>query len=866
VTVAYNVRAANAQPVAKTVNRDQYVRIRLANNATVNTGPWCLGVADVFRLKGVYLGSNNTFLAEDTGIEDVTNEFYIDHNQTENYYGQSYLYKKSKSTYAIANTSSLLVKYDVFTTTSDGLKCMGASYNINDALQLANSTSTINTLEIPEMYDSRGYYYDLRDHMDFRPVSSNTAVYTANAALATINPVEPAESVRFTADDKKFPVPNSDLTCALEYYQPRADRVVVDRRGDVRIITGTPGTTQLPAMPDSSILINNIIIPPYPSLPQGMSSDLIAIADTKIASEKYVKARIGNYKVSLPVTAQQRNRMQPKGYRMQDIADLERRIADLEYYVSFTLAEALIRNRVIPSTNDPTVDRFKFGFFVDAFGDYGYADINNPAYNALIAGGSLQPAGESLVLGFTPNVSNTATLAALNGQTVSFPFVEFIVAQQTTATDGPLIVANPVSNTTSNTTTSNTTTSNTTTSNTSSNSVANTTSNVATQTIVCVVQSNRNTTVDESAGSWEETEFSMSNTSGAVEMYINSHDVNAYEIFYSNTAGFSTTSLTVKYDVDDVVVLTTADKANPTKVGALGTVRALDTSITGLGKTVMTGTGKLLWTHDPAYGSHMKIRTTKYRVGASADRGFVYKICYPTESSLTATFTTVGVPETFSYTGTVSSLVPSEFTIMAMLLQIGPFGGIISDSGAGGYSFNPGGIGSGFPIIADSQAFAFEVSGLKPNTIHKLKMSNNEFTPSMATDETAKCQQAGKALGDPLITDGSGKLKFTYFYDAGIDEATTDYAQANRLAMLAAGTKAFAVISNDSSSKVIGSINIKRTFADQQTTANTSTPVTPLPPIETTVIEVGQGPTGGNGRNDGGAPTWTGGRDSAGLD
>lgn len=852
VSVIYNVRAANVQPVAKTVNRDQYVRVRLANNATVNTGPWCLGVADVFRLKGVYLGSNNTFLSDGAGVEDITNEFYIDHNQTENYYGQSYLYKKSKSTYAIANTSSLLVKFDVFTTTSDGLKCMGASYSVDDTANLASSTSTINTLEIPEMYDSKGFYYDLRDHMDFRPVSSNTAVYTANAALATINPVEPAESVRFTADDKKFPVPNSDLTCTLEYYQPRADRVVVDRRGDVRVLTGTPGTLQLPTMPDNSILINNVIIPPYPSLPQVMSGDLVEIADTKIASEKYVKARIGRYKVALPVNANQRNRLQPKGYRMQDIADLERRIADLEYYVSFTLAEALVRNRVIPSTNDTSVDRFKFGFFVDAFGDYGYADVNNPGYNAIIADGMLQPAGESLVLSFTPNVANTTTLAAMNGQSVSFPFVEFVVAQQTTATDGPLIVANTASNTASNTTTSNT----------SSNSVANTTSNVVTQTIVCVVQSNRNTTVDESAGSWEETEFAMSNTSGAVEMYINSHDVNAFEIFYSNTVNFSTTALTVKYDVDDVVVLTTADKANPTKVGALGTIRTLDTTITGLGKTVMTGAGKLLWTHDPVFGAYMKIRTTKYRVGPSADRGFVYKICYPTESSLTGTTTTTGVPETFAYTGTVSKLAPNEFTIMAMMITIGPFGGILSDQGVGGSSFGSG--GSGFPIIADSQAFEFEVSGLKPNTIHKLKMSNNEFTPSTATDESTKCQQAGKALGAAMITDGSGKLKFTYFYDAGIDEATTDYTQANRLAGLAAGIKAFAVISNDSTSKVIGSINIKSTFVAQQTQANTATSVAPLPDIVPGVIEVGQDPVVTESR-DTHLPPWIMGYDVASI-
>jgi hypothetical protein len=370
--------------------------------------------------------------------------------------------------------------------------------------------------------------------------------------------------------------------------------------------------------------------------------------------------------------------------------------------------------------------------------------------------------------------------------------------------------------------------------------------------------------VAEGGGSWEETEFGMSNTAGAVEMYVNSHDVNAFEIFYSNTTGFSTSTLTARYDVDDFASLSAADKANPEKVGALGTIRSLDTSITGLGKTVALGTGKLTWTHDPLYGSYMKIRTTKYRQGSSGDHGFVYKICYPTESWLTATTTTTGVPETFTYNGSLISLSPSEFTIQNMLIQIGPFGGILSDSGSSGYSFNPGGVsGSEFPIIADSQAFDFDIAGLKPNTAHKLKMSTNEFTPATATNESAKCKQAGKALGDTLVTDGSGKLQFTYYYDAGIDEATTDYTQANRLAGLAAGIKAFAVISTDSSSKVLGSINIKASFSVQQSTANTGGTTT-LPPIDPTVIDVGQAP-GGGGRGEH-LPDWIFGRDSASIE
>jgi len=69
---------------------------------------------------------------------------------------------------------------------------------------------------------------------------------------------------------------------------------------------------------------------------------------------------------------------------MSDIGSLDRRIKSLEYYVAFTLAEALAKARFIPSGLDAALDRFKFGFFVDPFSDYVYADVGNPEFYATI--------------------------------------------------------------------------------------------------------------------------------------------------------------------------------------------------------------------------------------------------------------------------------------------------------------------------------------------------------------------------------------------------------------------------------------------------------------------------------------------------
>ncbi|NDG31120.1 DUF4815 domain-containing protein, partial [bacterium] len=76
IVAMYNVKIPSATQINKDLNRDLYVKIYTGNNTTVSSsgnntsGPWSLGIPDVFRLKNVYLGNT----ASDT---DVTKYFYI---------------------------------------------------------------------------------------------------------------------------------------------------------------------------------------------------------------------------------------------------------------------------------------------------------------------------------------------------------------------------------------------------------------------------------------------------------------------------------------------------------------------------------------------------------------------------------------------------------------------------------------------------------------------------------------------------------------------------------------------------------------------------------------------------------------------
>mgnify|MGYP007071402243 FL=1 len=65
VSVVYNAQRNNVSSAAKTSNRGNYARIRIANNNSAGIqGPWPLGVSDVYRLRGVY--------KKDATAQDIT--------------------------------------------------------------------------------------------------------------------------------------------------------------------------------------------------------------------------------------------------------------------------------------------------------------------------------------------------------------------------------------------------------------------------------------------------------------------------------------------------------------------------------------------------------------------------------------------------------------------------------------------------------------------------------------------------------------------------------------------------------------------------------------------------------------------------
>jgi hypothetical protein len=428
IIVAYNVNVEDQTPTAKTPNRNLLVKLRLANNTATTVGPWCLGVPDIFRLRAVYKGTSSV----DTASSEVTDEFFIDHNQNSNYYNLGYLYKKARSSSLLTDDDYLLVEFDAFTAspgfytvTSYVSGSKGTRYT-EDSKALEDLTTTVNTLEIPETFDDTGRYYDLINHIDFRPYVSNTANVTANSANVTLNP---ANTVSFTATDRFFPVPDSIYTHDVEYFLPRVDSVFLDKNGRFRILQGTSGTLVTVPTPAGSMRINNLLMPTYPSMPENISSDVLEVIDTGVYSNKYNTVRLAYKRISTLFTGIDFSKEQPKGYTEYEIGGLERRIADLEYYALLSSVQMGLKDRVIPSSVSPNINRFKYGFFVDDYINEDYSEILSPEYNASILEDFAVPAITSF------NVVHTGDLTSSDYTSVKL--VSQDLATETANTPGP---------------------------------------------------------------------------------------------------------------------------------------------------------------------------------------------------------------------------------------------------------------------------------------------------------------------------------------------------------------------------------------------------------------------------------------------
>lgn len=364
-TVFFNAQRENAVATKKTVRKNRLVKLDLSTNVGGVNGPWNLGVADVFNLRNVYIGTTYS-----TSNRKVTNDFRILKNDNDNLYKHSQLVLREGTDLSLTTGDRLLVEFDFFNhDRSGGIGFFSADSYVIDPNESTSNTTAIATPEIPR-YDSKsaGLTFDLRDSIDFRPRVVSTATDTTVLASASINP-STSTTIDVDSDGSYVPVVNQNFETDLLFYLPRTDRVVIGKDGKKKVLKGAPSTKPFPPQePAESMTLAILNIPPYPSL---------------ALENAFRFNRIDQAVVVKPLFQ--------KRYTMQDIKGIESRIDRLEYYTALNILEKSAKDLNIPDENG--LDRFKNGIFVDAFFGHGNSDLTDPAYNIAVdsARGELRP-------------------------------------------------------------------------------------------------------------------------------------------------------------------------------------------------------------------------------------------------------------------------------------------------------------------------------------------------------------------------------------------------------------------------------------------------------------------------------------------
>lgn len=391
-SLAVPIQLSAANPTSKTVNRKGFVKINCANNAGGTSGPWCLGVPDVFRLRSVFVGNSSV---DSTGT-DYASLFSIDNNQNTDFLDLSWLYLDTGVNSPLSGSSYILVEFDWFSPTGSGYFAT-PSYTqtsnvfqvmITDATPLANLTNMASTWEIPELFTTNGGEIDLTQCVDFRPTALATVTPTSTPASA---PVDPSNVVSFSTSEKYFPLPGTSFSSTVDFYVPRIDTVYVTPNGTIGVLTGTPLYTSGSSTPNpaGTMKIADILVPQYPDLPANRSVSLVQVLNTGIVNTRYSTSRFGRHSITLLNSITQDA---AKVYTNKDIADLDRRLKNVEYTVNLNQLETATQTTVIPSSSDPSVNRYQYGFFADDFTTNDLMDRTNPTYAASMENTDIVPA------------------------------------------------------------------------------------------------------------------------------------------------------------------------------------------------------------------------------------------------------------------------------------------------------------------------------------------------------------------------------------------------------------------------------------------------------------------------------------------
>ena len=246
-----------------------------------------------------------------SGDKNITSNFTFEDGQRDTIYDQSRIVRKQR---VKEPTRKLKIVFEraSFLPSDDGDLTTINSYDqfdycdVNSSGQLRNS----DILDIRPRVSTPDVSEGARSPFEFLSRSFTSAGNSASNVLAS----------------------DEDILLSYSFYLPRVDKISLTKDGIFQLSEGVPSEKpQPPIIGDDSLELATVSLPAY----------LCNVNEASINLRQY------------------------KRYRMSDIAKLENRIKNLEFYTALSLLETDTSNLLITDSNG--LSRFKSGFFVDDF-------------------------------------------------------------------------------------------------------------------------------------------------------------------------------------------------------------------------------------------------------------------------------------------------------------------------------------------------------------------------------------------------------------------------------------------------------------------------------------------------------------------
>lgn len=296
----------------------------------------------------------------DSDGADLSHNFTLDNGQRKDFYQHGRLVLRRDTTPPSGTIFSRL-KYFAH----------GAS---GDFFSVNSYDGTVNYEDIPDFQLNGRKSINLREVIDLRSIRDSDGVGIRHQYLVQdssgsdsdgyANPITGNTGVASSYTKKvEIPVAGQTITADIEYYLPRADKIVVNNEAEFSVVSGKDGfALQQPPTPENNLLLFNLAINGY-----GVND-----SDLTLGVSQY------------------------KRFRMQDIARIEKRLDDLAETTALTLLEQATDARLILDSDG--VSRTKLGILADNFKDRLLSDHEDPMYRA-----SINPTTNTLHPAFSNN-------------------------------------------------------------------------------------------------------------------------------------------------------------------------------------------------------------------------------------------------------------------------------------------------------------------------------------------------------------------------------------------------------------------------------------------------------------------------------